>query len=1048
MRRATASRRPRQTRSRDDSSPTAQLAMHCVVMFSRGALVVALAAALGSETALAQANQTRLTGTITDRESGQPIPTAQIQIVGTNRGTQTNRQGVYLVRGLPAGEHTVRAIALGYQSTQQRVNLTTSQETTLDFALAKIAFQLEAIVTTATGQQLTRELGNSIAKIETATLVREQPITAMQDVLNGRAAGVTLLQSNGTVGGGARVRIRGISSASLSNDPLVIIDGVRVEQGSPNINPSTVGQTGIGGGRPSFLNNINPEEIENIEVVKGPSAATLYGTQSANGVIVITTKRGRAGTPRWDLSAAQGMSVDPYDYQGQYYNLGSTPAGQTIDCLSWREVQGLCTVQQRYTRNLLEDKATTPFGTGHRQQYGAQVSGGSEQLRYFLSGTWENEIGVLKMPESEVDSLLRIRNTKSIPRDQRLPNQLTRTGLRGNFNLTLNPQTDLALASGLITMSNLLPQTGDNLQGVIASGLFGTANPAATNVWGFAPPRQGFSKEVTRTQHQFINSATANWRPIAWIQTRATVGLDYILWTDDARVRAGEGCQICGIEWQGLRGINKYDNSKYSVDLGATANRNVGDNLTSKTSIGAQWNRDNRAVTFNDARILPPGGSTLDAGAQKQSSEQTVQAVTLGSYLEQQFGWRDRLFVTGAVRRDENSSFGVDFGAAIYPKATVSWVAADNSAARWLNNLRLRGAFGESGQQPDVNAAFTYVAPVTATILGGGVPAVTFGAFGGRLGNTKLKPERSREIEVGFDFTTLRSRISLQTTYYNKRTRDAIVQRDLAPSQTAGVNVFDNVGVVTNKGLEVSLNARVLDFTALRYDAQIEASWNKNRLESLAPGVSPFGGFGYRNEPGQPLFAAYWPTMTGYEDANNNGVIEPNEVQLTSTSVFGGSTVPTRTISLNNSIGLLNDRLRLSGLVDYRGGFITHEISTGFACGLGPNNCRAIHDPKAPLLDQARAVAVGRALGAYWQKGDFVRVREISAAYELPRVLVNAARSRSASLVFSARNMGLWTKEFTGWDPEITTQGQDANPYNYVQQGQPRTFLIRLNLGY
>jgi TonB-linked SusC/RagA family outer membrane protein len=1023
--------------------------MPCVVMFSRRALVVVLAAALGSGTALAQANQVRLTGKITEKESGQPIPFAQIQIVGTNLGTQTNQQGVYLVRGLPAGGHTVRVIALGYQSSQQSVTVSAAQETTLNFVLAKAAFQLETVVTTATGQQLTRELGNSIAKIETAKLVQEQPITAMQDVLNGRTAGVTLIQSNGTVGGGSRVRVRGISSASLSNDPLVIVDGVRVENGSPNINPSTVGQTGVGGGRPSFLNNLNPEEIETIEIVKGPSAATLYGTQSANGVIVVTTKRGRTGAPRWDLFAVLGTSVDPYDYPGQYYNKGTTTAGQPIDCVSWREVQGLCTVQQRYTRNLLEDKETTPFGTGNRQQYGAQVSGGSDQLRYFVSGTWEGEVGVLKMPDSELDSLYRIRNTTSIPRDQRLPNQMSRTGLRGNFNVTMTPKSDLAISAGMNTMSNLLPQTGDNLQGVVGSALFGTANPNVPNVWGFAPPRQGFSKSVTRTQNQFTNSANANWRPVDWIQTRATVGIDYIMWNDEAKVRAGEGCQICGIEWQGLRGISKYNNGKYSVDLGATANRNISNDLTSKTSIGAQWNRDKRAVTFNDARILPPGGSTLDAGAQKQSSEQTVDAVTLGAYLEQQFGWHDRLFVTGAVRRDENSAFGADFGAAIYPKATVSWVAAENGAARWLNNLRLRGAFGESGQQPDVNAAFTYVAPVTASILSGAVPAVTFGQFGGRLGNTDLKPERSREIELGFDVTTLHSRVNLQTTYYDKKTTDAIVQRDLAPSQTAGINVFDNVGVVTNKGLEVSLNARVLEFTSFRYDLQVEAAWNKNRLESLAPGVSPFGGFGYRNEPGQPLFAAYWPTMTGYSDANNNGVIEPSEVQVSSGSVFGGSTVPTRTIGFNNTVGLFNDHLRLSALVDYRGGFTTHEVSTGFSCGLGPNNCRAIHDPKAPQFDQARAMAVGRALGAYWEKGDFVRVREIAAVYDLPQSVTRIVRSRSATIVLSARNVGLWTaNDFTGWDPEILTTGTDATPYNFVQQGQPRTFIIRFNLGY
>src|SRR5688500_3620230 len=148
MRRASVSRRPRPARSRDDSSPTAQLAMPCVVTFYRRALVVALAAALGSGTALAQPTQTRLTGKITDKESGQPIPFAQVQVVGTNLRTTTNQQGVYLVRGLPAGGHTVRAIALGFQSTQQSVNLTAAQETTLDFALAKVAFQLEAIVTT------------------------------------------------------------------------------------------------------------------------------------------------------------------------------------------------------------------------------------------------------------------------------------------------------------------------------------------------------------------------------------------------------------------------------------------------------------------------------------------------------------------------------------------------------------------------------------------------------------------------------------------------------------------------------------------------------------------------------------------------------------------------------------------------------------------------------------------------------------------------------------------------------------------------------------
>jgi hypothetical protein len=253
---------------------------------------------------------------------------------------------------------------------------------------------------------------------------------------------------------------------------------------------------------------------------------------------------------------------------------------------------------------------------------------------------------------------------------------------------------------------------------------------------------------------------------------------------------------------------------------------------------------------------------------------------------------------------------------------------------------------------------------------------------------------------------------------------------------------------VSNKGLEVSLNSRILDFKVLRYDATVEASWNKNRLVSLAPGIEPFGGFGYQNSPGHPLFSNYWPTMTGYDDANHNGIIEPGEVTATSAAVFGGASVPTRTISLNNTIGLLGDKLRLNGLFDYRGGNMMHEISTGFACALGPNNCQATHDPHASLREQAKALIGGQALGAYWEKGDFVRLRELSATYDLPTTLARKLRAKRSSVVLSARNVWLWTKEFTGADPESQTTGTDATPYNFVQQAQPRAFLLRVNLGF
>ena len=290
--------------------------------------------------------------------------------------------------------------------------------------------------------------------------------------------------------------------------------------------------------------------------------------------------------------------------------------------------------------------------------------------------------------------------------------------------------------------------------------------------------------------------------------------------------------------------------------------------------------------------------------------------------------------------------------------------------------------------------------------------------------------------------------MTLQVTYYDKRTQDAIVRRDIAPSQTSGAAIFENVGVVSNKGLEVSLNSRILDWNSFQYDAQVEASWNVNELVSLAPGIKPFGGFGYQNAPGRPLFANYWPNIKSFADKNGDGVIEPSEVETTGESVYGGPSVPTRTISLNNTIGLLKGRVRLNGLFDYRGGNIMHQISDGFACALGPNNCADTHVKGTPLARQARAVIAGRALGAYWEKGDFIRLREVSASVKIPKAYAAFMKAREANLVLSGRNLWLWTKEFTGADPESQTQGSDATPYSFVQLAQPRYITFRVNLSY
>ena len=314
-----------------------------------------------------------------------------------------------------------------------------------------------------------------------------------------------------------------------------------------------------------------------------------------------------------------------------------------------------------------------------------------------LSGDWENENGLAAHAGRRARLVVPRARRDDHPAASGIPNQLTKTSLRSNLGLTLSQTAELNLSSGYVYSYNLLPQTGDNLQGVVGSAMYGVPNPAVASHWGFAPPRDGFSKSVSRVTNQFMNSGTMLYRPQDWLNTRATIGLDWMQFNDQADVANGQGCRICGVERTGVRTINKWNNLIYTVDLNAAATFNLTSQIVSKTAVGAQWGRTGRYGTLNTAQTLPPGGSTIDAGADKTSGEQTIETVSYGTYIEQQLGWREKLYVTAAVRRDQNSAFGGDFGAINYPKFAVSYLPSRTRPTWSINSLR--GAYGV-WQQP------------------------------------------------------------------------------------------------------------------------------------------------------------------------------------------------------------------------------------------------------------------------------------------------------------------------------------------------------------
>jgi TonB-linked SusC/RagA family outer membrane protein len=986
------------------------------------------------------AQQASISGTVRDEADGRALAGAAIQVAGSSAFVTTNAEGVYRLRGLSPGTYQLRLVMMGYASATQTATLEAGQSITIDWTLRPVPFALAEIVGTATGDQLTRELGNSVARVAAGDLVTTAPVSNVTQVLSGRIAGVSVLQSSGVTGQGARIRIRGLSSISLSNEPEIFLDGVR-------INSRTSGIDALGAAS-SFLNDINPEDIESVEVVKGPAASTLYGTNAANGVIMITTRQGRAGTAQWTSWLEAGLLKDTYEYPSTWFSAreGST----TLACFPYQQALGQCRISGLHRLSLFEDPATSPLGTGNRQQLGMSVSGGSELVRYFVSGEYERELGILKTPDAEVEVIKAARGVTSVPFEQRRPNELNKWN--GRVNLSASPTSNLALnlSLGGVRSRLRLPKVGDNGKSYLGSAIGGSANPNLPESarWGGTRPAEAAGELTYRTTNRITNALTANWQPRRWLTSRATAGIDATLYDDEQYIRNGEGSVTSVTQGfadnQGRRSITRYNNTRFSVDLNASAAYQPAHRLGSRTSAGVQFSFDHASFVRSQGSVLPPGIMSINAAANRTTGEGTSEAKTLGQYLEQQLSLDDRLFVTGAVRLDANSSFGREARTAVYPKAGVSFVAIEGRRGL-LTGLRLRGAYGQSGTQAGPTTALTYEQAVTSSVLGAlNTPGVVLG----QIGDPTLRPERSSELEVGVDVGLAEDRLRLDVTVFNKTSRDALVRRSLPPSYGATASRFENIGEVNNKGIEVSLNVRPVDRPGLTWDVNVEASAFRNRLVSLGEGVLPLTGFTYENRPGYPLYGMWWPGLKSFEDRNNDGFIDPSEVVVSDTVEFLGSTIPTRQMHIANTLSVLQGRVRVGVLGEYRGGFVGLETNTGFNCAFR-RNCRALHDPTAPLEDQARAVAGGglNALGAYVMDASFFRVRELSITYSAAQALARAVGARSLNATVAARNLALFTS-WPSWDPENSTSGADAVSYNWQVLRQPLVLTLRFNLGY
>ncbi len=1000
--------------------------------------------------AAAGAQRPAIVGHVTERGTNAPIADANVVVAGTQRGTRTDQAGAFRILDLRPGTYTIRVTRLGYSASSRQVVFSGSSNVTEDFSLQTSAVQIDQVVVTATGAtERKRENGNDVDVIKPGNTVSIAAQPTMSAVLSAKTPGLTITQGGGTAGTSSRIRIRGANSVSLSNEPLLIVDGVRMDNSTDSFG------LGVGGASISRFDDIAPDDIESIEVLKGPAASALYGTAAANGVIQITTKRGAAGATQWRVYGQYGNQWNPVHYEDNYYNVGTTPTGAVYNsqCTNDRATQGICT--QGTLAHFNPAEYYNVYTTGNIKSYGLSMSGGGDQAQYYVAGDADRQVGAISI------------------------NHTHNYSVRANITSQLTPKLNATFTSNYVDRDVRLPDNDNDIYGPLGNILLGRAfNCSAASFHagtlaaqcrgdtlsdGFysAIPSTFFIRNNEQYAKRFVGGATATWQPLAWLTGVGQAGMDMNNIYEQSFTPSNVVTWVNASLLNGFVGEYRRQLPRYSTQGSFTANHNFS-NLSTSTVVGGQYVSEQLHYTYASGDHLIPGTASLTAAtANKSVSESNQTIITVGSYAREQLGWNDRLFVTASMRADENSAFGKDFKLAYYPAVSASWVVSEEPFMRekslisngWLSQLRLRGAYGQSGQRPGFRQADTYLNGAAVSQAGGSeLPAVVIGG----TGNAQLKPEISTEYEGGFDAEFFANRVGLQFTHYSKTTKDALIARVLAPSLGVSSTQFVNLGEVFNGGNELSLNATAFDTRRAKLDLTLSGSTLKNNLNKLGVGIAPIIFDPQRHQQGYPLGAFFAPRILSAVDANHDGILSRSEVTVDSVASYIGPSIPTFEYSFTPTLTLMKN-LRLSALLQHRGGNYVYNQTQEFRCTTSAfANCAAVDDPHAPLVDQEAAIAYIKAgsHAGYIQKGDFTKLREISGTITLPQAMASRMGFKSASLTAAGRNLALWKSGYRGADPEVNYSQQagygntNFGATDFLTQVPFRQFVMRLDLGF
>lgn len=963
----------------------------------RAAVLLALAAAgAGAQTGT-------ITGAVTS-ESTQPLAAAQVTVVGTTLGTRTGNDGRYTIVNVPAGQQRVRVQFIGHRPMDQLVTVTAGGTVTQDFVMRAQALALDAMVVTGTaGAARNREVGNSISQIDMAKV--QLPSANIGQLLQGRTAGMTVMPSSAQAGSGSMIRLRGNVSVTMSNQPLIYVDGVRIRSDGYQRNvPPSGSDLRSGNDVASPLNDINPNDIERVEVIKGAAAATLYGTEAAAGVIQIFTKSGRTGQPEWSFSTDQGFvralpfGPDPSE----------APPGDTIYSCTTR-VNNACQGTMQAYRDSFPNRfkglptvgVSRAGGTssymfidpwlrnGLRQRYSLSVGGGGENLRYFVSGAKSDEEGVL-------------------PNDKE-----SKQSVRGNFSFM--PINNLLFNWNTTYTRDNISNTaaGNNAHGLTLNAFRRDRNYASDDRPEIV--EKMLNQELTSDITHLITGGSLNWSPNANFTNKLTFGYD-----------------LAEIENRNLRpfgfisapaGIissrrNQYENITFDY-VGSYIRTLAG--LRTTLSWGAQGvSTETRETSAYGENFPGPGKPTVSSAGTTLGFEERQRVVNGGFFGQALLDKDNRYFLTIGWRVDGNSAFGEDFGLQSYPKASFSWVASEENwwPASWSPEMKVRFAWGRSGRAPGAFDAVRTWEPVGW----GGQPAF----YPRNVGNPSLGPERTTEIEAGFDAAFFGDRLTTNFTWFNREVDAALFNARQIPSLGFLASQTKNVGGMTSSGVEATANVLVVRNSAVEWTVGGTLFTSSGKVTSLG-GAADFsiGNFGWiMKDQAIPVIR----TDFCVRNADEKGAAP--DISSNPAECVHGPNLPTRTYGVNTNL-LLPRGINLTLRGEYNGG---HYMYDGAAFNAVTRSVRwpgcyrfytlqeEGRQSEITALDQARCTPATSRADYFIYPADFFKIREVSLSLPVPARLIPG--SRTASFTLAGHNVWRWlNKDFPVFDPETGNNG-------------------------